>query len=67
MRWRLRSGWSLGVLLIVIVATIIDAMSGPDGTDYATGIHASYLLGLGLAIAGLIATVLLLPRRQTLE
>ena len=56
-----------GNLVIVIVATIIDAMSGPDGTDYATGIHASYLLGLGLAIAGLIATVLLLPRRQTLE
>ncbi|MDG2291937.1 MAG: MFS transporter [Phycisphaerales bacterium] len=53
-----------GNLVVVIVATMIDAMSGPDGKDYATGIHASYLLGAGLAAAGIVTTVFVLPRKQ---
>lgn len=48
-------------LFVVISATIIDSMSGAAGKDYASGIRTSYLMGVGLAIAGLLAALLILP------
>ena len=48
-------------LFVVISATIIDAMSGAAGKDYASGIRVSYLIGVGLALAGLVAVLLILP------
>ncbi|MCH2181066.1 MAG: MFS transporter [Mariniblastus sp.] len=54
-------------LFVVISATIIDAMSGANGDDYASGIQVSYLIGVGLAVAGLLAVVLILPSRLSTE
>lgn len=49
-------------LMFVVSATMMDAMSGPSGDDYEPGIHASYLLGICLAAAGLAAAWMVIPR-----
>ena len=48
-------------VFVVISATIIDAMSGTNGQDYASGIQVTYLMGVGLAFAGLLSVAFVLP------
>jgi uncharacterized membrane protein len=54
-------------LVVVICATIIDATSGAAGKDYTTGIQISYLMGTGLAVAGILATLFILPSRSKMK
>ncbi len=54
-------------LVVVICATIIDATSGAAGKDYTTGIQISYLMGTGLAAAGILATLFILPSRSKMK
>ena len=54
-------------LVVVICATIIDGTSGAAGQDYARGIQISYLMGIGLAVAGILATVFILPSHSQLK
>ena len=54
-------------LFLVVCATIIDATSGAAGKDYAIGIQISYLMGVGLAIAGILATLFILPSRSKIK
>ncbi|MCH2179592.1 MAG: MFS transporter [Mariniblastus sp.] len=54
-------------LVVVICATIIDGTSGASGQNYARGIQISYLMGMGLAVAGILAAVFILPSRSKLK
>lgn len=51
-----------GNIAVVVSATMIKAMGGSEMADYAPGVSASYLLALGLAAAGFVATAIIVPR-----
>ena len=63
----LASGSMLTVLImsgnvgVVVSAALIKARGGPDMSDYAPGIAASYLLALGLAAAAFLLTWIVVP------
>ena len=63
----LASGSMLTVLImsgnvgVVVSAALIRSEGGADMSDYAPGIAASYLLALGLAAAGFLATWIIVP------
>jgi hypothetical protein len=68
----LASGSMLTVLImsgnvgVVVSATMIKGMGGANMVDYAPGITASYLLALGLAAAGFVASAIVIPRQTTI-
>ena len=44
-----------GNIAVVVNATVIAALGGPEMKDYAPGVEANYLIAAGLAVAGLLA------------
>ena len=53
-----------GNIAVVVNATVIAALGGPEMKDYAPGVEANYLIAAGLAVAGLLAIRLIVPRRE---
>ncbi|MDE0888213.1 MAG: MFS transporter [Phycisphaerales bacterium] len=55
-----------GNIAVVVSATMIKGMGGANMVDYAPGVTASYLLALGLAAAGFVASAIVIPRQTTI-
>ena len=53
---------TVGNMAIVVSATLIAALAGPDGEHNEPGIHLSFLLAIGLVVLGLILAWVLIPR-----
>lgn len=53
-----------GNIAVVVNATVIASLGGPGMKDYAPGVDANYLIAAGLAVAGLLAIRLIVPRRD---
>ena len=51
-----------GNIAVVVIATVIAALGGPDMKDYAPGVDMNFLIGAGLAAAGFLAILLIVPR-----
>ena len=52
-----------GNIAVVVIATVIAALGGPDLKNYAPGVDVNYLIGAGLAAAAFVATAVIVPRR----
>ena len=53
-----------GNIAVVVIATVIAALGGPEMRDYAPGVDVNYLIGAGLAATAFIATLAIVPRRS---
>ena len=51
-----------GNIAVVVIATVIAALGGPEMKDYAPGVNVNYLIGAGLAATAFIATWAIVPR-----
>ena len=56
---------TVGNMAVVVSATLISALAGSGEARNEPGIHASFLLAIGLVLTGLVLTWLLVPRSAT--
>lgn len=52
-----------GDIAVLVIATVIAALGGPDMKDHAPGVDVNHPIGDGLAAAAFIATGVIVPRR----
>ena len=52
----------MGNMALVVSATLIQAFSGPSGNNDQPGITATYILGLGVVVAGFLVIFFVVPR-----